>query len=89
MTNQTAFWNHYTIYDTHRDGQPKRSEKRQRTDRITVRLLPSERAELEAAAEHAHVSLAEYIRSSALHHVHDTTSDTTNTATTREAAQSE
>jgi predicted HicB family RNase H-like nuclease len=88
MNRQTAFWNHYTIHNTHRpahDDRPKRSEKRQRTKRITLRLLPAERAALELAADQAHMSLAEYVRSSALHR---TTSDIT-TAATREADQSE
>jgi uncharacterized protein (DUF1778 family) len=93
MTAQGAFWNHYTIYNTHRDthtnDRPKRSEKRQRTKRITLRLLPAERAALELAADQAHMSLAEYVRSSALLQVHHTTSDTTHTAATSEADQSE
>jgi uncharacterized protein (DUF1778 family) len=92
MNRQTAFWNHYTIHNTHRpahDDRPKRSEKRQRTKRITLRLLPAERAALELAADQAHISLAEYVRSSALQQVHGTTSDITTTAATREADRSE
>jgi mobilization protein NikA len=88
-SSQNAFWNHYTIYNTHQDDRPKRSEKRQRTKRVTVRLLPAERAVLELVANEAHMSLAEYLRSNALHNVHDTTSDTRDAATVIEAVQSE
>jgi hypothetical protein len=72
MNRQTAFWNHYTIHDTHRSAQadrPKRSENRQRTERVHVRLLPSE---YEALAYHAgllNISVAELVRWSALEYV--------------------
>jgi len=75
MTGQTAFWNHYTIYNTHRENhndRPKRSEKRQRTERITVRLLPAELVALEAAAQRAHISVAELLRRAALHNTNTT-----------------
>jgi hypothetical protein len=75
MTGQRAFWNHYTIYNTHRDNhngdhndRPKRSESRQRTERVHVRLLPSELDVLETAAQRAHISVAELLRRAALHH---------------------
>ena len=44
----------------------KRSEARQRTELVALRLLPGERARLQAAAEGRNVSLSELIRSSAL-----------------------
>lgn len=78
-TTQTAFWNHYTIYNTHRQDiqdQSKKSEKRRRTNRITFRLLPTERAALERAATQAGMSLGEFIRISALHRAHHTNVDT-------------
>lgn len=65
---QTAFWNHYTIYDTRYD-RPKRSEKRQRTERVTIRLLPSERDALVTAAELAGISVAELLRATTLQYV--------------------
>jgi hypothetical protein len=53
---------------TAKKGAPsrKRSEARQRTELVALRLLPGERATLQAAAEHRNVSLSELIRSSAL-----------------------
>lgn len=69
MSAQISFWNHYTIYDTHRDKHPARSEKRQRTERVTIRLLPSERDALVAAAQRADVSVAELLRESTLHYI--------------------
>jgi uncharacterized protein (DUF1778 family) len=44
----------------------KHSEQRQRTSLIALRMLPAERAALEAAARNHHVSLSEFIRASAL-----------------------
>ena len=44
----------------------KRSERRQRTDLVALRLLPAERAALEAAARDRNVSLSEFVRASAL-----------------------
>jgi hypothetical protein len=44
----------------------KRSEARQRTELVALRLLPRERDQLAAAAESRNVSLSELIRSSAL-----------------------
>ena len=44
----------------------KRSEARQRTELVALRLLPGELAMLQAAAHHRNVSLSELIRSSAL-----------------------
>jgi uncharacterized protein (DUF1778 family) len=44
----------------------KRSEARQRTELVALRLLPKELEALQAAAEERNVSLSELIRSSAL-----------------------
>ena len=44
----------------------KRSESRQRTELVALRLLPSERDILEAAAREQKVSLSEFIRVNAL-----------------------
>ncbi len=44
----------------------KRSESRQRTQLVALRLLPAERAALEAAAQAGAVSLSEFIRRAAL-----------------------
>jgi len=44
----------------------KRSEVRQRTEVVALRLLPGERDRLTAAARNRKVSLSELIRSSAL-----------------------
>jgi uncharacterized protein (DUF1778 family) len=44
----------------------KRSEVRQRTEVVALRLLPGERDQLETAAKDLQVSLSELIRSSAL-----------------------
>ncbi len=44
----------------------KRSEARQRTELVAVRLLPSERDKLAIAARDLNVSLSELIRGSAL-----------------------
>jgi len=44
----------------------KRSEVRQRTEVVALRLLPGERVQLETAAQDLQVSLSELIRSSAL-----------------------
>lgn len=44
----------------------KRSEVRQRTELVAVRLLPGERDQLAEAARERNVSLSELIRSSAL-----------------------
>jgi hypothetical protein len=44
----------------------KRSEVRQRTEVVALRLLPGERVQLETAAKDLQVSLSELIRSSAL-----------------------
>jgi hypothetical protein len=44
----------------------KRSETRQRTELVALRLLPGERNQLETAAHDLQVSLSELIRSSAL-----------------------
>jgi hypothetical protein len=46
--------------------QSKKSERRQRTQRVTVRLLPAERAALIAAAEQACMSISTFIRTSSL-----------------------
>lgn len=50
----------------HRPNAPKRSETRQRTAMVAVRLLPHERDTLAAAAQDCQVSLSELIRASAL-----------------------
>lgn len=44
----------------------KRSEVRQRTELVAVRLLPREREELSKAARNRNVSLSELLRSCAL-----------------------
>lgn len=44
----------------------KRSEARQRTELVALRLLPGERETLRTAAQARNVSLSELIRSSAL-----------------------
>lgn len=44
----------------------KRSEVRQRTEVVALRLLPGERDQLETAAKDLQISLSELIRSSAL-----------------------
>lgn len=44
----------------------KRSEKRQKQERLTVRFTPAEREQLEALAERAGLTLASYLRSRAL-----------------------
>ena len=44
----------------------KRSEARQRTELVALRLLPGERETLRMAAQARNVSLSELIRSSAL-----------------------
>jgi len=47
-------------------SQRKHSEQRQRTHLVALRMLPTERAALEAAAREHNVSLSEFIRHSAL-----------------------
>ena len=44
----------------------KRSEARQRTEVVALRLLPGERDQLAAAARHRKISLSELLRGSAL-----------------------
>jgi uncharacterized protein (DUF1778 family) len=44
----------------------KRSENRQRTELVGLRLLPAERVTLDAAAKAAGLSLSEFIRVAAL-----------------------
>ena len=44
----------------------KRSEARQRTELVALRLLPDEREMLQAAARARNISLSELIRASAL-----------------------
>ena len=46
--------------------QRPRSEQRQRTALVALRMLPSEREALDAAARQRGVSLSEFIRTSAL-----------------------
>ena len=52
-----------------------KSEKRKRTERVTVRLLPSERLALTTAAHHTGVSLAAFIRTTALQETLPTTTE--------------
>lgn len=52
--------------DTQGSGTRKRSESRQRTSIVALRLLPGEREALDAAASAHNVSLSEFIRSSAM-----------------------
>lgn len=47
-------------------GARKRSENRQKQERLTVRLSPAERQEVEALADRAGLTLASYLRSRAL-----------------------
>lgn len=81
MAQQTALWQLIEIYNTAarkpRHHTRKHSEKRQRTERITIRLLPAERAALVATANSAHISIAELIRTSALHSTHHHTTEET------------
>ena len=44
----------------------KRSEARQRTELVAIRLLPGERDQLTQAAQNRNISLSELIRRSAL-----------------------
>ena len=53
------------ISEAPRDSR-KRSEMRQRTELVALRLLPKEHEALAAAARDRNVSLSELIRSSAL-----------------------
>ena len=72
MNRQLDFWNHYTIHDTHRNTEndrPKRSEKRQRTERAHVRLLPSEYETLAYHAELLGIGVTELVRWSALEYL--------------------
>lgn len=47
-------------------GARKRSENRQKQERLTVRLSPAERQEVETLADRAGLTLASYLRSRAL-----------------------
>lgn len=47
-------------------GATKRSENRQKQERLTVRLSPAERQEVEVLANSAGLTLASYLRSRAL-----------------------
>jgi hypothetical protein len=47
-------------------AERKRSETRQRTELVALRLLPGERDRLSAAARNRNVSLSELLRNSAL-----------------------
>ncbi len=47
-------------------GARKRSENRQKQQRLTMRLSPAERQEVEALADRAGLTLASYLRSRAL-----------------------
>lgn len=47
-------------------GAKKRSESRQKQERLTIRFSPSERAELEALAARSGLTLGSYVRSRAL-----------------------
>lgn len=47
-------------------GINKRSESRQKQDRLTVRFTPAEREQLEALADRAGLTLGSYLRSRAL-----------------------
>ena len=47
-------------------GVQKRSESRQKQDRLTVRFTPAEREQLEALADRAGLTLGSYLRSRAL-----------------------
>jgi predicted HicB family RNase H-like nuclease len=73
IPRQLAVWSQIAVIDevaqqrhAKQKTSHKRSEKRRRTKRVTVRLLPAERDALTAAAEEAHVSLSALIRTSAL-----------------------
>jgi len=47
-------------------GMKKRSESRQKQERLTVRFTPAEREQLEALADRAGLTLGSYLRSRAL-----------------------
>lgn len=47
-------------------GAKKRSENRQKQERLTVRFSPSEREQLEALADRAGLTLGSYVRSRSL-----------------------
>lgn len=47
-------------------GAKKRSESRQKQERLTVRFSPSEREQLEALADRAGLTLGSYVRSRSL-----------------------
>jgi uncharacterized protein (DUF1778 family) len=46
--------------------RPLRSEQRQRTALVAIRMLPAERDALSAAAKHRGVSVSELVRASVL-----------------------
>jgi hypothetical protein len=73
MIRQMAFWPvisvHNSTHHPRRKATTKRSEKRQRTERITVRLLPSERAQLAEIAQFFNISEAELVRWTSLHYL--------------------
>lgn len=48
------------------EGSVSRSEQRQRTELVAVRLTPAEKRQLEAAAKASPLSLAGFIRQAAL-----------------------
>lgn len=63
---QKGFWSRTELILGPPKHNRKRSEKRQRTKLIAIRLLPAEYTALVNAAHDAGVSISELIRSSAL-----------------------
>ncbi|KRD07780.1 hypothetical protein ASE48_10105 [Mycobacterium sp. Root265] len=51
---------------TQQDDRPKRSEQRQRTALVALRMLPAERDALHAAAQARGISISELVRTSVL-----------------------
>jgi len=70
---QSALWTKLEMFNTERrvarEPRHKRSEKRRRTERVNVRLLPSELEALGNAANAAGVTVADLIRTTALTHI--------------------
>jgi hypothetical protein len=94
MTRQRALWSRIGVLQeatqqANRARRNKKSEKRQRTERITVRLLPSEQAALVAEAREAHISVSELVRSSALRQCRNRGTAMDQTAAERKAERSE
>lgn len=67
---QSALWTKLEMFNTPRTvarrACPRRSENRQRTERVHVRLLPSEQELLSNTADLLGITVAELIRSAAM-----------------------